>query len=44
MVIALEPKFHIPGLGVIGIEDTFLVTKEGLKRITKTPQKWIKIN
>ncbi len=43
MVIALEPKFHIANLGVVGIEDTFVITKEGLKRLTKTSQKWIKI-
>jgi Xaa-Pro aminopeptidase len=30
MVIALEPKFHVSNLGVIGIEETFLVTKGGL--------------
>ena len=41
MVIALEPKFHVPELGVIGIEDTFLVTKEGLRKLTVTSRKWI---
>ncbi len=41
MVIALEPKFHIPELGVIGLEDTFVVTKEGLKRLTTYPRRWI---
>ncbi len=43
MIIALEPKFHIPGLGVVGIEDTFLITREGLKRLTRTSQKWINL-
>ncbi len=44
MVLALEPKFHVPELGVIGLEDTFVVTKEGLKRITTFPRKWIYLN
>ena len=43
MVIALEPKFHISDIGVIGIEDTFVITQNGLKRLTKTPQKWLEI-
>jgi len=41
MVIALEPKFHIPDLGVIGIEETFLITKRGLKRLNFTSRDWI---
>ncbi|MFN4197309.1 MAG: M24 family metallopeptidase [Caldimicrobium sp.] len=41
MVLALEPKFHLPWLGVVGLEDTFLVTKEGLKRLTTFPRDWI---
>ncbi len=43
MVIALEPKFHVPEFGVIGVEDTFLVTINGLKRLTPTSHKWINI-
>ena len=34
MVIALEPKFIFPEQGVVGVEDTFFVTKDGLKQIT----------
>ncbi|MFN3568152.1 MAG: M24 family metallopeptidase [Caldimicrobium sp.] len=41
MVIALEPKFHLPWLGVVGLEDTFLVTKKGLRRLTTFPREWI---
>lgn len=40
MVIALEPKFHVSEIGVIGIEETYLVTKEGLKTLNSTPRKW----
>jgi Xaa-Pro dipeptidase len=41
MVIALEPKFHVPNLGVIGIEETFVVTKGGLKKLNYTLRDWI---
>lgn len=34
MVIALEPKFNFPGEGVVGIEDTFVVTDKGNQRLT----------
>ncbi len=36
-VIAIEPKFVIPGKGVIGIENTFAVTADGGLRITDIP-------
>jgi Xaa-Pro aminopeptidase len=29
MVLALEPKIGIPGLGMVGVENTFLVTPGG---------------
>lgn len=32
MVFALEPKLIFPGVGVVGIENTFLVTDTGLKQ------------
>ncbi len=34
MVIALEPKFNFPGEGVVGVEDTFVVTDKGSQRLT----------
>jgi len=34
MVVALEPKFIFPGEGLAGIENTFVVTKTGLEKIT----------
>jgi Xaa-Pro aminopeptidase len=37
MVFALEPKFAFPGAGVVGIENTFLVTSDGLERLTNYP-------
>ena len=35
MVIALEPKTIFPGKGVVGIENTHLVTGNGLETLTK---------
>ncbi len=37
MVIALEPKLIVPGTGVVGIENTHLVTEEGLEPLTLSP-------
>lgn len=34
MVIALEPKKTINGVGIVGVEDTYIVTKDGGKCIT----------
>ena len=38
MVFALEPKFVLPGLGAIGVENTWLVTATGLALITEAPE------
>ena len=37
MVFALEPKFVLPGLGAIGIENTWVVTAGGVERLTRAP-------
>lgn len=37
MVFAIEPKFVFPGEGVVGIENTFVLTESGMERITITP-------
>ena len=34
MVFAFEPKVVFPGEGAIGIENTFYLSNEGLKRLT----------
>ena len=34
MVLALEPKKGVPGVGMVGIENTFVVTPEGGRSIT----------
>ena len=36
-VIALEPKFVIPHVGAVGIEDTYVITPDGLQAITSAP-------
>jgi Xaa-Pro aminopeptidase len=38
MTIAVEPKMIYPGVGVVGIEDTFLTTSNGAERLTLLPQ------
>lgn len=38
MVIALEPKFVIPHVGAVGVENTYCVTPEGLKCLTPFPE------
>lgn len=37
MVIALEPKFVIPGVGAVGIENTYAVLPSGLRNLTPYP-------
>jgi Xaa-Pro aminopeptidase len=37
MVIALEPKLIFPGKGVVGVENTHLVTPDGLEQFGKYP-------
>lgn len=41
MVIALEPKVVFPGKGVVGIENSFLVTDNGLEPLTTFNEKII---
>lgn len=34
MVLALEPKFALPGIGMVGVENNFIVTPKGGESIT----------
>jgi Xaa-Pro dipeptidase len=36
MVFAFEPKLVFPGEGAIGIENTFYLSEEGLKQLTRS--------
>ncbi|GFO69063.1 peptidase M24 [Geomonas limicola] len=38
MVFALEPKLVFPGEGAVGIEDTFYLSEQGIKRLTFSSQ------
>ena len=40
-VIALEPKFVIPHVGAVGIENTYRVTASGLESLTLAPEEII---
>lgn len=37
MVLALEPKVVFPGEGVVGIENVFVVTQKGMKKLNTFP-------
>lgn len=39
MVVAVEPKFTFPELGVVGIENSYLVTESGCRPLTLSPEK-----
>lgn len=38
MTLAIEPKFVIPGVGAVGIENTYVVRPDGLECITVFPE------
>jgi Xaa-Pro aminopeptidase len=37
MVLALEPKVVFPGKGVVGVENTFVVTQGGMEKLSRFP-------
>lgn len=39
MTFALEPKIALPGIGMVGSENTYLVTANGGKALTGSPHK-----
>ena len=43
-VIAVEPKFVIPGIGAVGIENTYIVENKGGKVITTVSQEPIRLD
>lgn len=43
MTIALEPKFVIPLVGAVGVENTYVVTPSGLENITVFPEQLQKL-
>ncbi|MDO4510261.1 MAG: Xaa-Pro peptidase family protein [Bacteroidales bacterium] len=42
-VVAIEPKFVIPGVGAVGVENTFIVRHDHLERITNAAEEMIEL-
>jgi Xaa-Pro aminopeptidase len=40
MVITIEPGIYVPTLGGVRIEDDYLITAEGVERLTTLPRSW----
>ncbi len=38
MVLAFEPKFFLPEIGMVGLEDTGVITAEGVEWLTSSPR------
>ncbi len=43
MVLAFEPKFFLPEVGLVGLEDTGRITSEGVEWLTRTPRQVVKV-
>ncbi len=43
MVVAFEPKFIVPDMGAVGIENTYLVTEQGLENLSPCPEEMINL-
>lgn len=43
MTVAFEPKFVIPGKGVAGLENTYLITEKGAEAINISPEELVLI-
>lgn len=43
MVFALEPKIVLPGVGPVGIENSWAVTSEGIEKLTLCPEEIIEL-
>lgn len=43
-VVAIEPKFVIPGVGAVGIENTYIVRADYLECITNAPEEMIALS
>ena len=39
MTLALEPKFVLPGIGAVGVENTYVVREQGLENLTPLDEK-----
>lgn len=43
MVLAFEPKFFLPEVGLVGLEDTGVITPEGVQWLTRTPRGVVRV-
>lgn len=43
MTFALEPKFVIPGVGAVGIENSFVVHRNGVKKLTLCEEEVVRL-
>lgn len=43
MVVAFEPKFLLPGVGLVGLEDTGRITADGVEWLTRAPREVLKV-
>jgi Xaa-Pro dipeptidase len=43
MVVAFEPKFFLPDVGLIGLEDTGRLSADGVEWLTRAPRQVIKV-
>ena len=41
MTLAIEPKAALPGLGMVGIEDTVVIRADGIERLTVCPREMV---
>ena len=41
MTLAIEPKVALPGLGMVGIEDTVVLRADGIERLTVCPREMV---
>ncbi|MDO5036054.1 MAG: M24 family metallopeptidase [Porphyromonas sp.] len=44
MVIALEPKFTFSSIGAVGIESTYIITRDGVENITPLPTEMVQLD
>jgi Xaa-Pro aminopeptidase len=43
MVFALEPKFFVPGVGAVGVENSYAVTEGGVEQLTTAPEDLVEL-
>jgi Xaa-Pro dipeptidase len=43
MVIAFEPKFFLPEIGLVGLEDTGRITADGVEWLTRSPRQVVQV-